>query len=86
VQLSVKEMRRLPWVGPLVTFQEFRLRNAPIGFAPDPRTDHECGDSRYLAIPFIDACLSNASAGQGFQESKAQPAGYEPGVAGTFDE
>ncbi|MEO6787996.1 MAG: fibronectin type III domain-containing protein, partial [Chthoniobacteraceae bacterium] len=26
--------------------------------APDPRTGHECGDSRYLAIPFFDACLA----------------------------
>jgi alpha-L-fucosidase 2 len=55
---GVKEQRRLPWVGPLATFQEFRIHGAPIGFAPDPRTDHECGDSRYLAIPFIDACLA----------------------------
>lgn len=55
---GVKEQRRLPWVGPLATFQEFRLHGAPIGFAPDPRTDHECGDSRYLAIPFLDACLA----------------------------
>ncbi|HWY74292.1 MAG TPA: hypothetical protein VN281_01680 [Verrucomicrobiae bacterium] len=55
---GVKEQRRGPWVGPLATFQEFRLHGAPIGFAPDPRTDHECGDSRYLAIPFIDACLA----------------------------
>ena len=31
---------------------------APIGFAPDPRTSHECGDSRYLAIPFFDTCLA----------------------------
>jgi len=23
-----------------------------------PRTSHECGDSRYLAIPFFDACLA----------------------------
>jgi hypothetical protein len=28
-----------------------------MGFAPDPRTGHFCGDSRYLAIPFFDACL-----------------------------
>ncbi|MGI9474677.1 MAG: GDSL-type esterase/lipase family protein [Rubripirellula sp.] len=35
----------------------YRRENAPFGIAPDPRTGHECGDSRYLAIPFFDACL-----------------------------
>jgi hypothetical protein len=53
-----KEQKRGPWIGPLATFQEYRLEGAPIGFAPDPRTGHECGDSRYLAIPFLDACLA----------------------------
>jgi hypothetical protein len=53
-----KEQKRGPWIGPLATFQEYRLNGAPIGFAPDPRTGHECGDSRYLAIPFLDACLA----------------------------
>jgi pimeloyl-ACP methyl ester carboxylesterase len=47
-----------PLVGTLATFQEYRSHGAPIGFAPDPRTGHECGDSRYLAIPFLDACLA----------------------------
>ncbi len=39
-------------------FRAYRVRGAPIGLAPDPRTAHECGDSRYLAIPFFDACLA----------------------------
>jgi sugar lactone lactonase YvrE/pimeloyl-ACP methyl ester carboxylesterase len=47
-----------PWPGTLQTFKDYRARGTPIGFAPDPRTDHECGDSRYLAIPFLDACLA----------------------------
>jgi hypothetical protein len=41
----------------LPTFQEYRTNGAPVGYALDPRTDHECGDSRYFAIPFLDACL-----------------------------
>ncbi len=45
------------WTGTLAMFKAFRAKGAPIGFAPDPRTSHECGDSRYLAIPFFDACL-----------------------------
>jgi hypothetical protein len=46
------------WTGTLAMFKAYRSRGAPIGFAPDPRTSHECGDSRYLAIPFFDACLA----------------------------
>ena len=46
------------WIGETVTFEEYRSHGAPIGIAPDPRTVHECGDSRYLAIPFFDACLA----------------------------
>lgn len=46
------------WTGSLAMFQAYRFKGAPIGFAPDPRTGHETGDSRYLAIPFFDACLA----------------------------
>lgn len=46
------------WSGCMAMFQAYRAKGAPIGFAPDPRTAHECGDSRYLAIPFFDACLA----------------------------
>ena len=57
VNFGVGEKGRRPWDGSISTFQEYRAQGAPIGFAPDPRTDHFCGDSRYLAIPFFDACL-----------------------------
>jgi hypothetical protein len=46
------------WTGTLAMFKAYRAKGAPIGFAPDPRTGHETGDSRYLAIPFFDACLA----------------------------
>lgn len=45
------------WTGSMAMFKDYRAKGAPIGFAPDPRTGHECGDSRYLAIPFFEACL-----------------------------
>jgi hypothetical protein len=51
------EKMKGPWLGNLATFREYRAKGGFIGFAPDPRTGHECGDSRYLAIPFLDACL-----------------------------
>ena len=46
------------WTGSLDMFKTYRAKGAPVGFAPDPRTSHECGDSRYLAFPFFDACLA----------------------------
>jgi hypothetical protein len=57
VNVGAGEKGKIPWGGSIATFQEYRAKGAPIGFAPDPRTGHECGDSRYLAIPFFDACL-----------------------------
>jgi poly(3-hydroxybutyrate) depolymerase len=39
-------------------FKFWRDHDAPAGMAPDPRTGHETGDSRYLAIPWFDACLA----------------------------
>ena len=52
------EKMKGPWLGNIATFMEYRARGGLIGFAPDPRTGHECGDSRYLAIRFLDACLA----------------------------
>jgi hypothetical protein len=57
INFGMGERGRRPWDGSIATFQEYRAQGAPIGFAPDPRTDHYCGDSRYLAIPFFAACL-----------------------------
>ncbi len=42
----------------LTTFQEHRAAGGKIGFALDPRTGQECGDSRYFAIAYLDACLA----------------------------
>jgi hypothetical protein len=70
---GVKEKPNLPWVGTLATFQESRAKGAPIGFAPDPRSGHECGDSRYLAIPFFDACLAMRLPDKGSKDQTLKP-------------
>ncbi len=62
-----------PYQGNLATFQEYRAKGAPIGFAPDPRTGHECGDSRYLAIPYLDACLAMRLPDKGADTAKLKP-------------
>jgi hypothetical protein len=55
---GILERRNGSWARFTATFEEYRAHSAPIGWAPDPRTAHFCGDSRYLAIPFLDACLA----------------------------
>lgn len=39
-------------------FNEVRSKGGLIGVAVDPLTAHECGNQRYFAIPWLDACLS----------------------------
>lgn len=60
--------------GAMAMFKAYRPQGALIGFAPDPRTAHECGDSRYLAIPFFDACLAMRLPEPGSAEQKLKPA------------
>jgi hypothetical protein len=46
------------WSGVEVFFNAMRAKSALIGVAIDPLTSHECGNQRYLAIPWLDACLT----------------------------
>jgi hypothetical protein len=46
------------WPANEVFFGEVRSRGGLVGVAVDPLTSHECGNQRYLAIPWLDACLS----------------------------
>jgi len=39
-------------------FTDFRGKGGLVGVAVDPNTSHDCGNSRYLAIPWFDACLT----------------------------
>ncbi|WP_437223282.1 hypothetical protein SH661x_003150 [Planctomicrobium sp. SH661] len=48
---------RKSWFGLSTMFRSYREQGAPVGFAPDPRTNHECGNSREVAIRFFDACM-----------------------------
>ncbi len=56
---SVKEGRFAGgWTGNQKFFTEVRAKGGLIGVAVDPLTAHECGNQRYLAIPWLDACLT----------------------------
>lgn len=45
------------WPANEVFFDTLRENKAQIAYAIDPLTSHECGNQRYLAIPWFDACL-----------------------------
>jgi hypothetical protein len=61
------------YTGTLATFKDYRAHGAPIGFAPDPLTGHWCGNSRYLAIPFLDACLAMRLPDKGSKDQTLKP-------------
>jgi pimeloyl-ACP methyl ester carboxylesterase len=62
-----------PWEGSKTIFQEYRAKGGLIGFAADPRTGHECGDSRYLAIPFFDAVMAMRLPAKGSKDQRLRP-------------
>ncbi len=46
------------WPANEVFFNEVRAKGGLIGVAVDPLSSHDCGNQRYLAIPWLDACLT----------------------------
>ncbi|MFO0919197.1 MAG: hypothetical protein U0872_12900 [Planctomycetaceae bacterium] len=46
------------WPANEVFFQEVRGRGGLVGVAVDPLSSHDCGNQRYFAIPWLDACLT----------------------------
>lgn len=46
------------WPANEVFFKAVRAKGGLIGVAVDPLSSHECGNQRYFAIPWLDACLT----------------------------
>lgn len=46
------------WPGNKVFLTALRSKGALAGVAIDPLTSHECGNSRYMAISWLDSCLT----------------------------
>jgi hypothetical protein len=46
------------WPANEAFFNQVREKGGLIGVAVDPLSSHECGNQRYLAIPWLHACLS----------------------------
>jgi hypothetical protein len=56
--VTVKDSRFVGvWPANEIFFGELRGKGGLVGVAIDPFTSHECGNQRYLAIPWLDACL-----------------------------
>ncbi|WP_406700903.1 hypothetical protein V5E97_19115 [Singulisphaera sp. Ch08] len=45
-------------------YRALRLQGSPAGRVVDPRSEHNCDDSRLIIIPFFDAVLSARTAGE----------------------
>jgi len=57
--VSVKEGRFAGvWPANEAFFAAVRSKGGLIGVAVDPLTSHECGNQRYMAIAWLDACLA----------------------------
>jgi len=61
------------WPANEAFFGEVRGQGGLIGVAVDPLSSHECGNQRYLAIPWLDACLSARLPNKGGQPLQAMP-------------
>ncbi|MEI8017456.1 MAG: hypothetical protein WCH39_04605 [Schlesneria sp.] len=46
------------WPANQLFFKEMRSKGGLIGVAVDPLSSHDCGNQRYFAIAWLDACLS----------------------------
>lgn len=63
------------WPANKTFFETVRGQGGLIGIAVDPLTAHECGNSRYLAIPWLDTCLTARLPDQPGASLKAMPTG-----------
>jgi pimeloyl-ACP methyl ester carboxylesterase len=66
------------WLANEEVFRQIRGKGGLVGVAVDPLTAHECGNQRYLAIPWLDACLAAR-----LPEKPGEPLGAMP-TAGAW--
>jgi hypothetical protein len=73
------------WPANQAFFKAVRSRGGLVGVAIDPLSSHECGNSRYLAIPWLDACLAArlpAKPGEPLAAMPADDAWFAPVTGG----
>lgn len=74
------------WPANQVFFNAIRSKGGLVAVAIDPLTSHECGNQRYLAIPWLDACLTARLATDGSVALKkiALSGAYYSDLTGSF--
>lgn len=71
------------WPANEAFFKRVRSAGGLVGIAIDPKTSHECGNQRYLAIPWFDACLKTRLASD--LEGELIPMDRESGWLAAFE-
>jgi len=72
--VTVKDSRfARVWPANETFFHAVRGEGGLLGVAVDPLTAHECGNQRYMAIPWLDACLTARLPDQVGDPLKAMP-------------
>lgn len=71
------------WPANEAFFDVVRRKGGLIGVAIDPLSSHDCGHSRYLAIPWLDACLSARLPAKNDESLKPMPTGQA--ILATMD-
>ncbi|HET6424779.1 MAG TPA: hypothetical protein VFG20_13910 [Planctomycetaceae bacterium] len=61
------------WPANETFFHALRSKGGLISVAVDPLSSHDCGNQRYLAIPWLDACLTARLPGAAGQPLRAMP-------------
>jgi len=61
------------WPANEAFIRSLRSKGGLIGVAIDPLTSHECGNQRYLAIPWLDSCLTVRLPGVSGDQLNAMP-------------
>jgi hypothetical protein len=61
------------WPANEALFSEVRGQGGLIGVAVDPLSSHDCGNQRYLAIPWLDDCLTARLPNACFEPLKEMP-------------
>jgi len=63
----------------------YRAKGAPMSFAYDPLTAHWTGNSRYLAIPFLDAVMALRLPDKGSKSQVLKPINMKKAWLAPFD-
>jgi pimeloyl-ACP methyl ester carboxylesterase len=69
----------------MIKFDEYRAKGAPMCFAFDPLTAHWTGNSRYLAIPFLDACIALRFPDKGSKSQTLKPINMSKSLFAPMD-